>query len=83
MCLSYLITLVFLLHENLKLGLNKGQSALLARQSMSACRGRQRYFKLKRDSYELSAVNIEEMLQPLPGDLLVGFIECTQFVPGS
>jgi hypothetical protein len=22
-------------------------------------------------------------LQPLPGDLVVGFFECTQFVPGS
>jgi hypothetical protein len=71
------------LHENLKVGARQEEASLVARPSRSACRGRRRYFEFKQDSNELAAFTVEGRLQPFPGYLVVGFLECTQFVPGS
>ena len=71
------------LQENLKVGLREEELALLACWSASACRDRRWYFKLKQKSNELSGFDIERRLQLLPVDLVVGFLEFTQFVPGT
>jgi hypothetical protein len=67
------------LHEHIKVEPGVEQPALLAYRLVSVCRGRQQYFELKRDSNELLAFNVEGRLQLFQCELVIEFLECTQF----